>query len=413
LTAALTIFPCLAQEPLSVVSFGAKCDWNGTKGSDDTSAFQSAVEKAGSTYASTGSTVTVQVPAGKSCVIAGKVTIGSGVEMTGPGTIIVPYQRGGSTLLFQNADNAGAHDLTLKVIAGPGGNDANLSVISWRDTAKDSSSHVNVAFRNNTVIDGSWGILVDSAFGSGSLRKVDISGNTVMSTTAYTNADGIHVNGNVHEITITHNKISNRHDAAIGLSSGPGASRTLSGAVVSDNTCLDDLVGLDNSGGTNAVWKNNLVRATVPASHVSNPAARSIAYVGITPVNIVFENNHLENYQGTATDFATKVDDTGVDSPTHVTWVQNTIVGTGAMWLVGNTIDVHDNIFSPGAVLNVGYVTPNYTYGRNISIGANQWLGSGTINAIGNLGPDRNNSLSKQKAKGKLTVNKKSNFRLQ
>lgn len=412
---AFNIFAHCASGQLSVTTYGAKCDWNGTAGTDDTAAFQAAANAANAAYDATagstsafgaaGSIVAVQLPTGKACVVNGTVTIGSGVHFVGPGTIIVTNQTGG-TLLFQNADNAGAEDLTIRVIAGPGGNNANLSVLSWRDTSSDAVAfpHTTVDFRNNTVIDGSWGIYVTYSSGSSSLENVDISGNTVMSTTTYTNADGIHVNGNVHGITINHNRVSNRGDAAIALTSGPGSSRTLSGAAVSSNTCLENITGLDNSGASDAIWSNNFVRATTSISNFSNPAARSIPYVGITPYNVKFIGNHLENYQGTNTDPAAKVDDTGSNLVTNVDWIGNTIVGTYAMWFMGNTIALHDNTFSPGATIYLEYDSADNYPGQNIMIGRNYWLGNGTISEPGNPDLYVNNSLANQQTNGTVTI---------
>jgi len=408
--ASFAIFPGIVFGQLSVVSYGAKCNWNGSTGTDDTAAFQATAIAATNLYNSSGSPVAIQFPTGKSCVVGGTVTIGSGVHFIGPGNIIVPSQAGG-TLLFQNADNVAAEGLIINIINGPGGNDANLSAISWRDTSSDTITHTSVAFRNNTIIDGSWGIMATYSSGSGSLQNVDISGNNVMSRTAYTNADGIHVNGNVHGITINGNRVMNRHDAAIALTSGPGTTRILSGAVVSNNTCLENIAGLDNSGASDAIWSNNFVRATTSISNVSNPAARSIPYVGITPLNVKFIGNHLENFQGSGTDVAAKVDDSGSNLETNVDWVGNTIVGTNAMWLAGDTIALHDNFFSSGAIVTVSYDGVNNYPGKNIMIGFNYWMGAGTINATGNPGLYVNNSLAHQQANGIITVNGQGNFR--
>lgn len=407
----IAMFSHFVQAQLSVLSYGAKCDGNTNTGSgtNDTAAFQAAANAANNLYMTTGSPVTVQLPTGQSCVVNGTVIIGSGVQFQGPGTIIVVNQSGG-TLLFQDANDVGVENITINVISGPGGNDANLSAISWRGTSSNITGRKNIAFRNNTVIDGSWGILVQNDLGTGSVNNVNIQGNTVMSRVAYSNADGIHVAGNVHGITISGNRISNRHDAAIALTSD-GSQLVLSGAVVSNNTCIDNVSGLDNSGATYVIWSNNYVRSTAPINNSSNPAARSIVYAGVTPVNVKFIGNYLENYQGTGTDAVAKVDDSGSNLATNVQWVGNTIVGAFSMWIAGNTIALHDNFFSDGATVYVEYDSVNNYPGQNIMIGPNYWMGNGTIYAGGNPGLYSNNSLAHQQANGTLTVIGQSNFR--
>lgn len=396
----------------SVSSYGAACNASATNGgeSDDTKAFIAAATAAHTAYVANGVPQMVVLPAGKPCRVDGTVSIGSGVVFEGPGIIVVPYQNR-ETLKFVNADYSGVENLTIIVLAGPGGNHAENSVIKWGDTPEDSGHHSHFFARNNTVTDGSWGILVTYDSGSGSLQGVDISNNTIASRTAYTNADGIHVNGNVHDITIKGNHISNRHDAAIGLTSGPGKERTLSGAVVSDNTCIDDITGLDNSGATNAIWSDNYVKATASFSNGSNPAARSITYVGLTPQNVKFIGNYLENFQGPGTEPTVKVDNHGSKLVTNVEWTGNTIAGTKAMWLAGNTISVNKNTFSPGATIVIAYDGNNQYPGENIHIGLNYWKGSGTISAPGNPSLYKNLHLARQQAAGTIKVVGQSNFR--
>jgi hypothetical protein len=407
----LAIASQVASAQLSVTRYGAKCNWNGTTGTDDTAAFQSAATAASHLYGVNGSVARVLLPMGQSCVVGGTVTIGSGVLFEGPGSIVVPAQTG-STLQFQNADKAGVENLLLKIISGPGGNNAALSVISWSSTSGDGKAHNHFVVRNNTVVDGSWGIVVSYSSGTGSLSNVDISGNTVLSSNvfAYSNADGIHVAGRVSSITVNGNRVSNRGDAAIALTSEVGTpAYILSGATVSNNICLNDSVGLDNSGATNTTWSNNKVRATLRVSG-SNPAARSIVYGGVTPVDVKFIGNYLENYQGTGTDKTAKVDDVGSNTATNVDWIGNTVVGANAMWLAANTVVVTGNFFSSGATVFVNYDTGTVYPTQNIKIGKNFWLGTGTISANGNPGLYVNNTLAPQQSNSKLTIVGQSNF---
>jgi len=109
-----------ASAQLLVTNYGAKCNWNGTSGTDDTAAFQAASTAGSNLYSVNGSVASVLLPVGQSCVVGGTVTIGSGVLFEGPGTIVVPNQTG-STLQFQNADNAGAEHLFSKLSLDLGG----------------------------------------------------------------------------------------------------------------------------------------------------------------------------------------------------------------------------------------------------------------------------------------------------
>jgi hypothetical protein len=405
----------ISGDTFPVTNYGAACDSSTTSGGgkDDTAAITSAAAAAHSAYSAKGAPQMVTFPKDRSCRVDGTVTIGSGVVFEGPGTLIVPTQKV-ATLVFQNADDSGVEKLTVKIVAGPGGNNASLSSIAWAPTPTDSAAHSHFFARDNTLIDGSWGILVRYNVGTGSLSGVEISNNNVYSSAAdaYTNADGIHVGGRISQITVTGNHVSNRHDAAIALSSEPGPTQyIMSGAVVSDNVCLNDLVGLDNSGATNAIWKNNIVRATIPVDKVSNPAARSMTYLGTTPVNVKFMGNEFENFQGPQTEPTVKVDNHGSNLVTNVEWAGNTIAGTRAMWLAGNTISVSQNNFSPGASIVIAYDSDHNFPGENISIGFNNWKGAGTISAPGNPGLYKNLSLARQQSAGAINVIGQSNFR--
>src|ERR1035441_5063091 len=94
LIAAAISVPTLAYGQLSVLTYGAKCNWNGSSGTDDTTAFLGAAKAANTLYNATEAVVSVQLPAGQACVVDGLVTVGSGVHFVGPGTIIVQNQSG-------------------------------------------------------------------------------------------------------------------------------------------------------------------------------------------------------------------------------------------------------------------------------------------------------------------------------
>jgi len=403
----------------SVTTYGAACNSNGVSGggTDDTPAFNTTVINANKAYVSSNVPQTVVLPAGQPCRVDGTVMIGSGVIFEGPGTIVVTAQTA-ATLNFQNADFSGVENLTIDVTGTPLNQNSALAPITWTDAAGDTAAHVHFFARNNTVTNGNWGIQVVYDHGSGSLQDVDISGNTVTSSSAYSNYDGIHVGGKVSAININGNRVINRADAAIALSTEPGSAEpggtayVLSQAVVSNNTCINDLVGLDNSAATNTVWSNNYVQAITSTANVSNPAARVIPYEGNYSVNVKFIGNFLQNFQGTGTDVAAKVDNGGSgNAAVNVDWIGNTIVGASSMWIAANTVALHDNTFSDGANVDVVYDGGATVLTQNIMFGFNYWLGSGTINSNGNASFYSNNSLAHQQANGTITVNGTSNFR--
>lgn len=119
--------------------------------------------------------------------------------------------------------------------------------------------------------------------------------------------------GSVTDIYIARNHVSRRGDAGIALTSEEGyggRAFILSGALVENNELVECRVGLDNSGATNAVWRNNSAVASVPTS-TSNPAFRSIPYPPGTPVvpfNISVLYNVCQNGKSSVGENAAKVD---------------------------------------------------------------------------------------------------------
>ena len=114
----------------------------------------------------------------------------------------------------------------------------------------DPGSQHSIVVRNCTIKNSDWGISILYNNGRGSLSDVEIAGNTVTSDAIYTNGDGIHVAGRVSGIRIHDNRIENRGDAGIGLTSELPDTRG-SGGICScrvreswNNVLTNDLVGL-------------------------------------------------------------------------------------------------------------------------------------------------------------------------
>jgi hypothetical protein len=389
--------PALWGLPRQVVDvrqapYGAKCDWDGQKGTDDTAAFTAAAAAASARYRETGTPVDVRI--GTSCELASTVTFGSGVHWVGPGTIYVPNQRK-QVLQAQNADEVSVEGITIEVLTEScGSNNATCSAISWASTSGDAQAHTHVSVRNNIIHRSNWGILVGYATGRGSLANVEIEGNVISSPGPYGDADGIHVGGRVSHFNIRNNRIFNRGDAGVAASSEV-PNYICSGGVIEDNVLVEDQVGLDNSGCTNTLWKGNFVRATL-RPRGSNPAFRSINYLGLASTNIAVLGNYLQNGAGFG-EYAAKVDEIADKSHTNASFKGNTVASPLALYLRGSFMEVAGNVFtSDKATLTVDYDGPHTIATDSVLIGGNRWRGSGTIRSGDNPGLVSNLSLKPQ-----------------
>lgn len=395
--------------PISVTSYGAKCDWNGTTGTDDTAAFQAAASAAATSYATTGAPVEISVPP-LGCVIAGTVTYGSGVMWRGMGgNIVVPTQTGSChyTFLAQNADNVAWRNLLINVVSSPGGDNACYNVIQWIDTNGDSGAHHSVFVQNNVIHNSVWGAYVQYAHGTGSLSDVDISGNLVDSPTVYANGDGVHIDGTVSNITINGNRFVNRGDACIGLTSDT-TSYVLSGFSVIGNICLQDRVGIDISGATNGQVVGNYVQATT-SSGLSSPAYRVIFFDGVAPSNINTKDNYFEAAPNP--DVTAKLDingsyTSGTPPNCNCNFYGNTFATDStapSLYLRANRVTVIGNNFEPSGILAIDYNSTNSIATQNLVIGPNAWVGDGTINMGASFSLNTNVQVAAQNVSGTLT----------
>ncbi len=380
--AALQASLCAVSSPASAIvldvrkpPYGAKCDWDGKRGTDDTAAFEAAAAAASARYRKTGRPVEVRV--GTSCEVASTVTFGSGVHWTGPGTVYVPNQTR-QVFLARNADDVSVVGITIEVLGQDcGANNATCSAISWESTAADSQAHTHISVRNNTIHHANWGILIGYATGRGSLSEVEIKGNVISSPSPYMDADAIHVGGRVHHFSITDNKVFNRGDAGVAASSEV-SDYICSDGTIEGNVLIEDQVGLDNSGCTNTLWKGNFVRATTPPRG-SNPAFRSITYLGLASSHVTALGNYLENGSGFG-EYAAKVDEVAGKAGTHAFIWGNTIVSPWSLYLRGSVMQVAGNTFAGNhSTLTIDYDGPHAVPTDSISIGRNRWLEAGKV----------------------------------
>jgi Right handed beta helix region len=355
--------------------YGAKCDWDGKRGTDDTAAFEAAAAAASDSYRKTGRPVEVRV--GTSCEVASTVTFGSGVHWTGPGTVYVPDQTR-QVFLARNADEVSVEGITIEVLGQDcGTNKATCSAIDWESTADDLQAHTHVSVRNNIIHHANWGILIGYAAGRGSLSDVEIEGNVISSPSPYMDADAIHIGGRVHHFSIIDNRIFNRGDAGVAASSEV-QDYICSDGRIEGNVLIEDQVGLDNSGCTNTLWKGNFVRATTPP-HGSNPAFRSITYLRLTSSNVTALGNYLQNASGVQ-EYAAKVDEIAGKSGTRAFFWGNTIVSPWSLYLRGSLMEIAGNTFtSNNSTLTIDYDGPHEVPTDSISIGRNRWLGAGIV----------------------------------
>ena len=388
----------------SVVQFGAKCNWSGSTGTDDTAAFQTAATAAANAYRSTGRAQTVSFPNG--CVVGGEITYGSGVHWLGHGTIIVPHQIG-HTFYAVNADDTAWDSVNITVLK-PGTSGAAASAISWFSINDPGSQH-NVAIRNCRIKNSDWGIFILYNNGSGSLNDVEIAGNTVTSNAIYSNGDGIHVAGRVSGIRVHDNRIVNRGDAGIALTSeSPGAGvYVLSGAKVWNNVLINDLVGLDDSGATNVEWTGNTVKATIARIRAQNPAFRQIYYGGAYPVGVRTSRNYFASGDNGGASPAVKIDPkvTGETSWPHLNSVfeNNVIDGPNApLYVRGRNIVVAGNTFARGGTFTLDYDGRGVAT-SDVVIGTNKWMAPGSLAAGAGCALYKNVNVAPQMSRGKLT----------
>jgi hypothetical protein len=206
---------------------------------------------------------------------------------------------------------------------------------------------------------------------------VEISGNQVDSPRAYMDADGIHVGGRVHDFLITHNSVTNRGDAGIAASS-EAPSYVCAGGVIEDNALVEDQVGLDNSGCTHTLWRENFVRAEA-APWGSNPAFRSITYLGMRSSFVTAIGNYLENAPGKQ-EFAAKVDEDARPGEQNIVLRGNTIRGLLSLYLRGAGISVEGNVFAgESSTVTIDYDGPKGIATDSVFLGTNRWLGLGVV----------------------------------
>ena len=415
---------------LSVASYGAKCDGR----TDDTAAFQAAAKAASSSYSSTPAHSPATVTYAGTCVINGSIWVQSGVHWQGHGEIKVASQPTSPppgvgrltpsvypTFFAINADNVEWDNVDIAVEA-PGPDHPYASGIGWF-AFEDSSRHSHVKVTNCRVSNFAWGIDVfyNDRGSSGSLTDVEIANNTVTSVVTppavYSdkNWDGIHVAGNITNITIHDNTVTHRGDAAIALTS-ESSDKVLSQARIENNKVLNDRIGIDISGVHDVDVSGNFVQSTYPDQHWGLLAYRQIFYNGVYPVGIHTHNNHFESGQGAA-GFTTKIDPaSGGPSwpPLNSTFENNDIVGPmNPLYVRGNGITIQGNTFHNGGQLFIDYFAKGPRIASsNIRIGTNRWVGDAEVRVAADPSLIKDVTVAPQTATGTTKVTNSKNVRM-
>ncbi len=383
-----------APPTVSITGYGAKCNWNGSTGTDDTAAFQAGSNAASASYAITGIPVTITIPYG--CTLGTSsghttITVGSGVHWQGPGSIFVPVQSTNELFLSLSTNDVSFEGLTITMVSnasgcGPSQDNDLCSAIRWNGSSSGTGTAYKKFYaRNNTIINSGWGITVLAQAGLDTLSDIHIDGNTITESaipvTSYQYADAIHVGGSVSAITISHNVVTGRSDAGIALTSELSGStvRQCQFATVTGNTLYEDRVGIDNSGCSNVQISGNLAMADISTSS-SNPAFRSI-YYNATPVNVNVSGNTFKNYQGTGTDVTAKFDcQGGCGTNLNSKFTGNKFL---TAYFRGSMIDVSDNTVEAGGEMTFDWDTVNGIGSDYITVGSNGWQNGGIVNISG------------------------------
>lgn len=385
--------------PFNVINYGAVC----ASGTDDTTAYQAAINAAHGSYASTGQIAKVQVcPVAQLGTGSGQTTInvGSGVLLSGPGSIKVPAQSTNPLFLLTSTDDDTIDGLNITFTTNLSGcasgvNNAACAVIRYDSAAPGTSAaHRNVTISNNRLINPGWGILIGPQAGTDSLSGIFIHDNFVgqssacNSSASYQFNDGIHVGGAVSSFVIHDNIINCRGDAGIAVSSEllSGSTLLCHGGTVTGNVVYEGQVGFDNSGCDDLVITGNYAFADISTSN-SNPAFRSIYYSNHLPVGVHVTGNTFQNYQSSpgVPDNSAKFDcgaGTGCGNGSGTvneffSDFESNVVET--LYVKGSTVTLANNIFGYGGILTIDVDSANSNNSANIVIGPNNWARVGSI----------------------------------
>jgi hypothetical protein len=399
---------------IDVRNYGARCNWNVStnNGTDDTAAFSAASSAANLIYLKTGAPVRVVVPYG--CEIEGSIVQKSGTHFVGPGSVYVPVNNDTPTFVANMADDVAIKDLDIVAVTNSSScsttsNNDLCAAIAWQTSSNESNiKHKKLSFTGNRISNFGWGIVILAADGTDTVSDVDVEGNTVLSSTPYSYADGIHLGGSISGFRISNNYVYGRSDSGISVTSEVGG-HVCSGGTISSNILLENRIGIDDSGCQNLTITGNNVRATTAITNASNPAFRSIYYGGVTPQELNVNGNTFINYVDPSDDHASKFDNYGGGTtPYYASFTDNM---TTFLYVRGSSVSVANNtLFSSSAGIFLDYDGTNGIPSEGLLIGTNNWLNGGTLTAGANPAYFTNNHLAVQLTAGIIRYINAGNF---
>jgi hypothetical protein len=268
--------------------------------------------------------------------------------------------------------------------------------VALLDAANEKSVYVrNCKFILLSSTGESWGVGIFfggavSTGGTGSLTDVEISGNEVFSVGVHQGGDGLHVGGRVSGVTYAHNRVFNRGDAGIAISSEAlGTTSYVSGGgVCVGNYVSGCLVGYDLSGACGYTVTGNVAIDTNALPGISNPAFRSIFYpfnaYGTYPTNNHISGNYFNSSNNSGFAYCCTIYPLiagQISWPNiNTSFCNNVIDGPNSpLYISGVGIVVDGNTFAQGGNLEVDYDGADAVATADIIIGTNNFLQSGSI----------------------------------
>lgn len=287
------------------------------------------------------------------------INVGEGTTIKGTGGVIElgyhNYRPFGST----GKSNIRYDSVRMRATS-TAGNDAMSAIY-----AEVNDSNVkDFSVTNSSLVDTSWGALVQGMTGTGYFFGPRFIGNYVESIMPGTRADGLHMVGRVIGGVAVGNAVIGRADAALAFNAD--AANVGYGGVATGGAHIDCLVGMDVSGQQYNVVSGMNLTNTYP--HLaSNPCFRAIKYSGSLPKYTMFSAMMALGDHSRSGEFDGKVDAEGED-----VWVDVSNVMMRSFWTnAGHVSLVNCRFIEPLDSQNAGVTIAQYA--GHINIGANFW----------------------------------------
>lgn len=268
----------------------------------------------------------------------------------------------------------------VKLISGStAGNDAQAAI--YANPAELPCYNMSVTF--NDIVDTSWGVLYSAEVGAGSFTNTRVIGNSVRSSTPGTKADGLHMAGRYYGAAVVGNTVFGRADAGIAMNMT--GTHYGYGFTVAGNSSVNNLVGVDVSGGQYGVVSGNVCYNTVDHA-ASNPCIRAITYSGRVPQYLLINGNVALGTHTASGEVDVKVTTAGAD--THIT-VSNNLLRS--FYTDARFVTLTDNTFPGPAAITIDNNAGEVFIGPNTFEAAFDIAGAGNPGLSGNVYVARQN----------------------